>query len=71
MTELDELRRKISEGVRRYYASPAAAIHREKLRQAMKEKWKRLKEAERRVVEDVLPPHSDSNAEKEEVEVKK
>jgi hypothetical protein len=46
MSALSEHRKKISEGVRRHYATAEGAQHRKKLSKAMKRKWKELKEGE-------------------------
>jgi len=43
MDELEKLRRKISEGMRRHYASPEGERHRNRLREFQKKRWAKLK----------------------------
>jgi len=42
-TNLEEYRRKVSEGVRRHYATPEGQLHRQKLSESMKRFWRRIK----------------------------
>lgn len=43
MAELDDLKKKIADGVRRHYETEEGKIHKQKLSDAMKNKWKKLK----------------------------
>jgi hypothetical protein len=46
MSELESLREKISTGVRAWYETEEGQAHKLKLRNAMKEKWRKLHKGE-------------------------
>ena len=46
MSELENLKQRISEGVKKYYETEEGQAHKLKLRNAMKEKWRKLHRGE-------------------------